>query len=54
MKIRRSNNLIREGPYVVEIDDAFKLDDVRPALLCGDIEAASYLGRLYTLMPVNI
>jgi len=71
MKKRRSNNLIREGPYVVEVDieltdakevwspylsldDALKLEDVRLALHRGDLEAASHLGRFYTLMPVDV
>jgi hypothetical protein len=71
MRKRRSNKLIREGPYVVEVDielmdtkegwspylsldDALKLDEVRLALRRGDLEAASQLGRLYTLTPVDV
>jgi len=71
MRKRRFNKLIREGPYVVEVDielmdtkegwspylsldDALKLDEVRLALRRGDLEAASQLGRLYTLTPVDV
>jgi hypothetical protein len=71
MRKRPSHKLIREGPYVVEVDielmdakegwspylsldDALKLDDVRLALRRGDLEAASQLGRLYTLTPVDV
>jgi hypothetical protein len=45
----------REGwsPYL-SLDDALKLDDVRSALRRGDLEAASHLGRLYTLTPVDV
>ena len=45
----------KEGwsPYL-SLDDALKLDKVRLALRRGDLEAASQLGRLYTLTPVDV
>jgi len=41
------------SPYL-SLDDALKLDDVRLALRRGDLAAASQLGRLYALTPVDI
>jgi len=35
-------------PYL-SIEDAFKLDDVREALRCGDIQTAAKHGRIYAL-----
>ena len=40
------------SPYL-SLDDARKLDDVREALRRGDIEAASRLGRVFSLTPVR-
>ncbi len=40
------------SPYL-SLDDAYKLDDVREALRRGDIEAASRLGRVFSLTPVS-
>lgn len=39
-------------PYL-SLEDAEKLDDVRLALSCGDIEAASKLVRVYHMSPVS-
>jgi len=48
--------LIEEGdgwsPYL-SIDDARKLDAVREALRCGDIQEASRLARVFSLTPVR-
>lgn len=48
--------LIDEGngwaPYL-SLDDARKLDDVREALRRGDVQAASGLGRVFSLTPVS-
>ena len=41
------------SPYLT-LEDAYKLDDVREALRKGDLDAASRLGRLYTLTPVTV
>jgi len=40
------------SPYL-SLDDARKLDDVREALRRGDIDAASRLGRVFSLTPVR-
>lgn len=40
------------SPYL-SLDDARKLDDVREALRRGDIQAASRLARVFSLMPVR-
>jgi hypothetical protein len=40
------------SPYL-SLDDAYKLDEVRKALRCGDIEAASRLARVFSLTPVS-
>jgi len=39
------------SPYL-SLEDARKLDDVREALRCGDLKAASKLGRVYKVIPV--
>ena len=39
------------SPYL-SLDDAYKLDAVREALRCGDIQAASRLARVFSLIPV--
>ncbi|MGH2583927.1 MAG: hypothetical protein ACRDJE_03350 [Dehalococcoidia bacterium] len=49
--------LIEEGdgwsPYL-SLDDAYKLDDVREALRRGDIQGASRLARVFSLMPISL
>ncbi len=49
-------DLIQTGdgwsPYL-SLDDAYRLDDVRAALRCGDIERAGALARIYELTPVT-
>ena len=39
------------SPYL-SLEDAYKLDDVRQALRQGDLDLATKLARVYTLMPV--
>ncbi len=41
------------SPYL-SLEDAYKLDDVRAALRCGDIHTAAKLARVFTLTPVTI
>jgi len=41
------------SPYL-SLDDAYKLDDVRSALRCGDIKAASAHARVYVLTPLAV
>jgi hypothetical protein len=41
------------SPYL-SIEDAYKLDDVRDALRCGDIAAAAKLARVFALQPVAV
>ena len=41
------------SPYLSS-DDAYKLDNVREALRCGDIRRASQIGRVYTLTPIAV
>jgi hypothetical protein len=40
------------SPYL-SLDDARRLDTVREALRCGDIQAASRHARVFTLTPVS-
>ncbi len=40
------------SPYL-SLEDTCKLDGVRDALRCGDIEAAAHLARVFTLTPVK-
>ncbi|MBI4567300.1 MAG: hypothetical protein HY719_02770 [Planctomycetes bacterium] len=40
------------SPYL-SLDDVHRLDDVRDALRRGDIQAASRLGRVFTLTPAS-
>ncbi len=40
------------SPYL-SLEDAEKLDDVRAALRCEDIDTASKLSKVYRLSPVN-
>jgi hypothetical protein len=40
------------SPYL-SLEDAQKLDDVREALLKGDLKTANRLARIYTLKPVD-
>ena len=40
------------SPYL-SLDDARRLDTVREALRCGDIQAASQHARVFTLTPVS-
>lgn len=40
------------SPYL-SLEDAYKLDDVRNALRCGDIQSTAKLARVYTLTPVT-
>ena len=39
------------SPYL-NLDDAYRLDDVRDALRQGDLNAAAKYGRIYELRPV--
>ena len=39
------------SPYL-NVDDAYKLDDVRDALRQGDLDAATRYGRIYEMRPV--
>ena len=41
------------SPYL-SLDDAYRLDDVREALRCGDIKTASTLARVFALTPVAV
>ena len=41
------------SPYL-SLEDAYKLDDVRVALRCGDLRTAARLGRVFTLTPVAV
>lgn len=41
------------SPYLA-LDDAYRLDDVRAALRCGDVKRASSLARVYELKPVAV
>ena len=41
------------APYL-SLEDAYKLDDVRDALLRGDIKTASRLARVFALTPVAL
>lgn len=41
------------SPYLT-VEDAAKLDDVRTALVRGEIEEASKKARVYTLQPVAV
>jgi len=36
----------------LSLDDAYKLDNVREALRCGDVQRASRLARVFSLTPV--
>ena len=36
----------------LSVEDAYKLDDVREALLQGDIKTASQNSKVYTMTPV--
>lgn len=39
------------SPYL-NVDDVYKLDDVRHAIRQGDLESAEKYGRIYELRPV--
>jgi len=39
------------SPYL-NVDDAYKLDNVREAIRQGDLESAAQFGRIYELRPV--
>lgn len=41
------------SPYL-SLDDAYRLDDVRAALRCGDIKKAGSLSRVFELRPVAV
>ncbi len=41
------------SPYL-SLEDAYKLDDVRQALRRDDLDLATKLARVYTLMPVAV
>jgi len=38
----------------LSVGDAYKLDDVRDALRCGDIAAAAKLARIFLLQPIAV
>ena len=40
------------APYL-SVSDADKLDDVREALECGDLERASQFARVFRLTPIE-
>ena len=40
------------SPYL-SLEDAYKLDDVRAALRCGDLKNAMRLSRVFRLTPVS-
>ena len=40
------------SPYL-SLEDAYKLDDVRISLKRGDLQSATKLAKIYTLVPVN-
>ena len=40
------------SPYL-SLNDAYKLDDVRRALLRGDLETAKRYGKVFRLTPVR-
>ena len=40
------------SPYL-SLEDAYKLDSVRQALIAGDTEAASHYGKVFVLTPVK-
>jgi hypothetical protein len=37
----------------LSLDDAYRLDDVREALRRGDVQAASRLARVFSLVPIS-
>jgi hypothetical protein len=41
------------SPYL-SLEDAYKLDDVRAALRCGDLRTAARMGRIFTLTPIAV
>lgn len=41
------------APYL-SVDDARRLDQVRQALISGDVAAAAKLGRIFRLTPVEV
>ncbi len=41
------------SPYL-SLEDAYKLDDVREALRQGDVQRATQMAKVYTLIPVAI
>ncbi len=61
MRKRHRTKLVHEGHYIAEVDvelieteDAYKLDDVREALLQGNIRKALKYSKVYTMIPVAI
>ena len=40
------------SPYL-SLDDAYRLDDVRQALRCGDLRTAAKVSRVFRLTPVS-
>ena len=40
------------APYL-NVEDAYRLDDVREALRMGDLKTASRYGQIYELRPVS-
>ena len=43
----------RWSPYL-SLEDAYKLDDVRNALRCGDLKTAMRLSHVFNLTPVAV
>jgi hypothetical protein len=41
------------SPYL-SLEDAYKLDDVRDALVRGDLKSAARVARVFTLTPVAL
>ena len=41
------------SPYLSR-EDAYRLDEVREALRCGDVEAAARCSRVFSLTPITV
>jgi len=41
------------SPYLSR-EDAYRLDEVREALRCGDVEAAARYSRVFSLTPITV
>ena len=54
MKTRTITRLVHEGwlPYL-SLEDVYKLDNVRQALLSGDTHTATLSGKVFVLTPIK-